>query len=173
LVWLVFVLYFLVAADCLTPILAQADTAGFEIATKRKEDGVLVAVTDGRIVFDIHSPRGIGAAEITRTKEHWPAAVAIRLHLRGLESLVITSGTTKLTASVASHGDHAQRLSVDHQGTEREVQPGNPLWTAVKVIGSAGKLPLDDGYFELALPAALLRDQPKTITLNWIDFYRG
>jgi len=44
------------------------------------------------------------------------------------------------------------------------------------MMGADGKpstdYPLKDGYFEVAVPAALLRDQPKTLTLKWIDFYR-
>jgi hypothetical protein len=29
-----------------------------------------------------------------------------------------------------------------------------------------------DGYFEMALPKAFFEGNPKSITLNWIDFYR-
>jgi hypothetical protein len=37
----------------------------------------------------------------------------------------------------------------------------------------AKELPLKDGYFEIALPKAFFDGNPKTVTLNWIDFYRG
>lgn len=33
-------------------------------------------------------------------------------------------------------------------------------------------IPLKDGYFEMELPQALFDDNPKSITLNWIGFYR-
>lgn len=33
-------------------------------------------------------------------------------------------------------------------------------------------IPLEDGFFEMQLPKVLFEDNPKSITLNWIDFYR-
>jgi hypothetical protein len=33
-------------------------------------------------------------------------------------------------------------------------------------------LPLQRGYFELTVPAALLAGQPPRLELAWIDFYR-
>ena len=157
--------------------IAQAQPSDFDIATKKKEDHVAVTAADGKTVFDIHSRSGIGAADVTRKQDRWPESVVIRLHLGGLESFAVTSGKTRLTTSVASHGGHVKRLHVDQDGDDREVDKTSPYWTDVKVLGSDGKstldYPLKDGYFEVALPAALLRDQPKTITLSWIDFYRG
>ena len=35
-----------------------------------------------------------------------------------------------------------------------------------------GSTPLKDGYFEMQLSKAFFEDNPKSITLNWIDFYR-
>jgi hypothetical protein len=155
----------------------QAQPSDFDIATKKKEDRVVVTVADGKTVFDIHSRSGIGAADVTRKQDRWPEAVVIRLHLGGLESFAVTSGKIRLMTSVASHGGHAKRLHVDQDGTDSEVKKGSPFWTEIKVLGADGKpsldYPLNDGYFEIALPAAVLREQPKTITLAWIDFYRG
>jgi hypothetical protein len=52
----------------------------------------------------------------------------------------------------------------------------NAFWTDIRIMGDDGKsakeLPLKDGYFEMSLPKALFEGQPKSITLNWIDFYR-
>jgi hypothetical protein len=46
----------------------------------------------------------------------------------------------------------------------------------VRIVGGDGKpakeLPLRDGHFEVALPRALFEGNPKSVTLNWIDFYR-
>ena len=155
----------------------QAESPDFTITTKKKEDRVLVTVADGKTVFDVHCRSGIGAAEVTRKQEHWPTNIVIRLHLGGLESFAVTSGKIRLTTSVASHGGHAKRLHVDQDGDDREVDKTSPFWTEIKVVGADGKpkldYPLKDGYFEIGLPAALLRDQPPTITLAWIDFYRG
>jgi hypothetical protein len=37
---------------------------------------------------------------------------------------------------------------------------------------AATELPLKDGYFEVTLPRAFFEGNPKSITLNWVDFYR-
>jgi hypothetical protein len=159
-------------------ILAHVEPQSLEIAAQKKDDRIAAeTLADGKTVISIHSRSGIGSATVTRTKASWPPAMIVRLHLGGLECFAVTSGKTRLTTSVASHGGHAKRLHVDQDGTDREVETGSPYWTEVKVVGADGKPALDypvkDGYFEIALPAALLQEQPKTITLAWIDFYRG
>ena len=35
------------------------------------------------------------------------------------------------------------------------------------------ELPLKGGYFEMQLPAAFFEGNPKSITIDWIDFYRS
>jgi hypothetical protein len=80
---------------------AQAEPPDFQIATKKKEDRMLVTAADGKTVFDIHSRSGIGSAEITRTKERWSEAVVICLHLGGLESFAVISGKIRLATSAA------------------------------------------------------------------------
>ena len=53
----------------------------------------------------------------------------------------------------------------------------SPYWMPIRMIGSDGKqtksIPLKDGYFEVKLPKKFFEDNPKLITLNWIDFYRN
>ncbi|HBI43799.1 MAG TPA: hypothetical protein DDY78_13250 [Planctomycetales bacterium] len=49
----------------------------------------------------------------------------------------------------------------------------SPLWTDIRIGGDgkpAKELPLKDGYFEMTLPQALCEGNPKSITVNWIDF---
>ena len=52
---------------------------------------------------------------------------------------------------------------------------GSPFWMEIKVFDAAGKpakgLPGKDGYFEMAVPKALLTD--KKLEVTWIDFFRG
>ena len=143
----------------------QAEPPDFDITTNKKEDRVVVTVADAKTVFDIHSRSGIGAADVMRTKDRWPSNVTIRLHLSGLESFAVTCGKIRLMASVASHVGHIKRLHVDQDGDDREVDKTSPFWTEIKVVGADGKpkldYPLKDGYFEIGLPAALLRDQPQ------------
>jgi hypothetical protein len=37
----------------------------------------------------------------------------------------------------------------------------------------ATKIPIDGGHFQIRLPAALWKNNPDKIELEWIDFYRG
>jgi hypothetical protein len=52
----------------------------------------------------------------------------------------------------------------------------SPFWMDIRMLGSDGKparkFPLEEGYFEMALPKAFLDANPKSITLTWIDSYR-
>ena len=47
---------------------------------------------------------------------------------------------------------------------------------AIRMVGSDGKpakgIPLKGGFFEMQLPRGFFEDNPKSITVNWIDFYR-
>ena len=47
------------------------------------------------------SPFGISQAVIEREGEKWPDAVALRLHLKGLESFRASNGKVTLDAAVA------------------------------------------------------------------------
>lgn len=118
-----------------------------EVVTKKEEDQVAVKVEGDTVVYSISSPSGIGGATISPWKG-WPKQVIIRLHLRGLESFTVSNGKIKLSASVLK----------------------------IKILDANGKplqtLPDEDGYFEITLPKALLQENPKSLTLGWIDFYR-
>ena len=53
----------------------------------------------------------------------------------------------------------------------------SPYWMEIRIVGGDGKpakeIPLKDGYFEMPLPKAFFEGNPKSITVNWIDFYRN
>ena len=53
----------------------------------------------------------------------------------------------------------------------------SPFWMEIRMVDGDGKptkvIPLKDGYFEMQLPEALFEGNPKSITINWIDFYRN
>ena len=101
----------------------------------------------------------------------------MRLYLRGLESFTVSDEKRKLAASVLSHSSHRRLLHLWEQGKEKKVAPASPYWMQVDIFDARGKpikkLPGSGGYFELVLPGALLKDQPKKLTIHWIDFYRG
>lgn len=150
-----------------------AAAPSFHVDPQKKDDRIEVTASANRACFAVRSPSGIGSATITRTGERWPATVVIQLHLRGLESIILAAGKVTLAGSVASHGDQARRVYRLDGGKERPVVKGEPYWTEITMSGTDARIPLKDGYFEIMLPPALLRDQPKSLNLRWIDFYRG
>jgi hypothetical protein len=170
---------FLLVVDLL-PVLAWAGDgaapAKFNITTKRKDDTVEVQADKDKTQFIIKSPFGISQAVIEREGEKWPDAVALRLHLKGLESFRASNGKIALDASVSSpEGKPKVRLWKDGK-EDAPLDEKSPLWTDIRILGGDGKpareLPLKDGYFEMVLPRAIFDGNPEGITLSWIDFYR-
>jgi hypothetical protein len=147
----------------------------FRIATKRDNDRVMVKADKDKVVFSIHSPFGISNAVIERADEKWPDAVVLRLHLKGLENFRVSNDKMKLEASVSGQ-DGKLRLWKDSK-EDAPLDARSPYWMEIQMIGSDGKpartTPLKDGCFELQLPKAFFEGNPKSITLNWIDFYRN
>ena len=90
--------------------------------------------------------------------------------------LTISNGTIKLTGSVLSHSGNPRLLHVVENGKEKKVEKDSPYWTEIRGFDSSGKpvpgLSGSGGYFEIALPKALLESQPKSLNLEWTDFYR-
>jgi hypothetical protein len=94
-----------------------------------------------------------------------------------LESFRASNGKVTLNAAVSIQDGKAKvRLWKDRKEDDR-LDKNSPLWTDIRILGSDGKsakeLPLKAGYFELVLPRAFFEGNPKSITLDWIDFYRG
>jgi hypothetical protein len=149
--------------------------ARFKITTRKKDDAVVLQVNKDQTVFVVKSPSGISQAVIERLEESWPKTVVLRLHLKGLESFRASNGKVTLDA-VASSQDGTVRLWKDGK-EDAALDKKSPFWTAIRIVGSEGKLakdiPLKNGYFEVTLPKAFFEGNPKAITLNWIDFYRN
>jgi hypothetical protein len=127
----------------LLPILAWAGDgaapAKFKITTKRKDDTVEVQANKEKALFIINSPFGISQSVIEREGEKWPDAVALRLHLKGLESFRASNGMVTLDAAVAiQKGKVRVRLWKDGK-EEAPLDENSPLWTAIRIVGSDGK----------------------------------
>ncbi len=143
--------------------------------TKRADDRVQVKVEKEIATFSVHSPTGISQATIHRTGGKWPKAVILRLHLKGLEKFHAAAGKIELHASVSTQTAQPRSWSGDKENAPLDSK--SPYWIDVRLIGGDGKpakkIPLEGGYFELRLPPALFDENPKAVTLNWIDFYRN
>jgi hypothetical protein len=122
-------------------------------------------------IIDITSKFGIDKATIHRKTETWPKSILVRLHLSGLESFQAAGKQGTVAWSVSSTGDNPSRVSL-RNGEETALDEDSPYYTPVRIVGGHGKIPLEDGYFEVPLSAKLFEGNPEQITLNWIDFYR-
>jgi hypothetical protein len=147
-------------------------TPQFKITTKRNNDSVQVEVAKSKSIFSVHSPFGISQVIIERTDENWPDTVLLHLHLKGLEHFEVTNGKVTLEAAGAGPGERQWKDGME----DSPLNPRSPYWMETRVISKDEKptnsIPLTDGYFEIQLPKALLEDNPKSITVSWIDFYR-
>ena len=146
--------------------------ATFDITTKKPDDRVEVEAKEAATVFTVISRSGIGNATISRRNGGWHGRVVLRLRLAGLESLTVSSGRVKLAASVLSHSGHPRLLRRIEKDQEKSVDKDSPFWLEIKMVGGQ-TVPLKGGYFEMTLPAALFQDGPKSLKIEWIDFYRG
>jgi hypothetical protein len=158
-----------VRLDATPRIKAQDEGAGDTAA-------VAADPPDGAVI-SIASQRGIGHVTLQPDHGNWPSPLVVRLSLRGLESLEIHAGATLLEAQISTHGDHAQLLQLTAPGKPpAAIKPGDALWMKIDACDAQGKsvngLPPAGGYFKMTLPPALLKDQPKNVAINWVDFYR-
>jgi hypothetical protein len=146
----------------------------FKITTKRDNDKVDVKVESDKGVFSVRSPFGISQTVIERTSGTWPDVVLLQLHLKGLENFKVTNGKITLEAAVSSQ-DGKVRLWKDGK-EDSPLDSKSPYWMEIRAVGSDGEpakvVPLNDGYFEMQLPKTIFEDNPQSITVNWIDFYR-
>jgi len=154
----------------------------FKVTTKQPADKVTITTENGTTFFSLRSPGGIGQAAVERTADAWPKHNVVRLHLAGLESFRISNGKTTLNVAVlssaVSSNTDQQRIRVWRDADENTpLNSKDRLWIEVRILDEAGKptesIPLKNGRFELQLPEAFFADNPKSITLNWIDFYRN
>jgi hypothetical protein len=148
----------------------------FKITTRKTDDAITVQSEKDKVIFVIKSPTGISRGEIERKADTWPASVVLRLQLKGLESFRVGNGKDTIDGAV-SIVDGKPQARLWKNGKEGDtIDSKSPLWMVVRVVGADGKpatdIPLKGGYFEMTIPAALLADNPKSISLNWIDFHR-
>jgi hypothetical protein len=144
-------------------------------ATGSRDNGTKVSIVTQvqSATVNITCPAGMDRALVERVGQCWPNSIVIRLHLKGLESFEAISGPATLQVSVPSTGEPAGRVSLKQNGVGTELDKNSPYWTDVRIVGSKPKIPLEDGHFEITLPAKLFEANPPSIQLRWVDFYRN
>jgi hypothetical protein len=154
----------------------EAGPPPFKVTLRRPDDSSSITYTGDRAILAVRSPFGISQATIKRQTDHWPKAVVVRLHLRGLEYLQIKNGKRSLHAVVGIRDKQPEVRLWKDQDEEHPLTRTDPFWMTIHIRKNDGspahQLPLQDGYFEVELPGVLLADNPRAITLHWIDFYR-
>ena len=156
---------------------AADDPPPLKVTTKRADDRVDVKAEKDKVIVSVQSPFGISHADIERAGEKWPDAVVLRLHLKGLENFRASNGKVRLEGSASvQEGKPLVRLWKDGK-EETPLDSKSPFWMDLRILGGDGRpakdIPLTDGYFEMQLPGAFFEGNPKSITVNWIDFYRN
>jgi hypothetical protein len=138
-------------------------------------DSVNLLGSDAMLVADISSERGIGVASLALNPAALPEALLLRLHLHGLEQLTVDNGAQRLEIAVASSAPHAVTQTLTGAEGSQPLQEGDDLWAAVTLAtedGSAPVIPLQDGYFDVLLPAGLVDAGHANLEVAWVDFYR-
>ncbi len=86
----------------------------------------------------------------------------------------ISNGKITLEAAVSSQDGNVRIWKNGKEDSPLDAK--SPYWMEIRMFSDDGKpvrtIPLDDGYFEVQLPKALFENNPKSITISWIDFYR-
>ncbi len=164
-------------ADEIRRISAGSAPTSLTPSIRTENPAVTLLDTPNQTLINI-APAAIGSATLTRLTDRWPPRLTLRIHSTGLESLTISAANLKLAASYSSHPDHTSRAQLWKSNIEGPpLTPDSPYWLALAPRNAASQsvthFPLTPtDYFETQIPAALLEDQPKTITIHWIDFYR-
>lgn len=150
-----------------------------EVIVAGKENQVTATTEGAAVCFEVYSPSGMGGARVEFAAEEWPAEIALRLHLAGLELLRFSFERQSVSVSVASHGEHAvmEYLAAKGRPGETPIEPGSDYWMAVlrapRPDGAAphGEAPLA-ARFDVAAPRALYPAGPCPFSFEWLDFYR-
>jgi len=142
-------------------------------------DQITTSIEGAQVVVDVYSERGIGGAEISAPGGEWPQRLLLRLHLGGLESFEVSNGEFTIHTQLQSHPPYTQMCEVfvgdGGQGTPVDQNSAYyiPLQIVSGQVSGEATIPIEEGYIELALPAVLFEPEPETLSIEWIDFYRG
>ena len=101
---------------------------------------VTITAEGKRTVITLDGDRGIGRTTIRRNLEHWPATVVVRAQLGGLESLTVSAGKVKISASVLSHSGHPTLAHLWKNGQEGPpLKQSSPYWLEIRRLDAKGQ----------------------------------
>lgn len=162
----------------------EKNTTGLEARDVREGTKVTFAGDSEQAAVDIRCERGIDTCTLVRKGEHWPKQLALRIHLRGLESFKVIADDTIINWAVESRGEFASHSTLTSGKRETQLEPGDPYHTIARPVrspdpvsvtkepGRKGLQVMIPRCFEVPIPARLLENNPEKLQLQWIDFYR-
>ena len=147
----------------------------FAVAADGDGNEVTASAEGETVVIDVHSQSGMGSAHVEHVSGALPESIVVRLYLKGLEEFRLSYDGTTITASVSSGDSHnVFQSAAGPEAGERPITPGSPYWMDVRIVTDqeTPHIPLDQGYFEVALPKDFLQEGRRSFSIRWIDFYR-
>jgi hypothetical protein len=125
-------------------------------------------------LIDIDSPSGIGSVILELESGTLPEGIILRLHLKGLEELRLTSAQTSIAASVSNSDPSEVHQRIAAASSDTPLLPGQPLWMEIRIVSEQAvkTLPLEEGYFEITVPKEFIRKAGTSFEIEWIDFHR-
>lgn len=144
------------------------------VETVEQGDQVSIFVEEKGVRIDVHSERGIGAAQV-RFPGPIGSPIVVAFHLQGLEQAVFDNGERRLEISVSSQDPSTVLQSLVTQQGVLPLSEGDPFWARVEIVAENSDLPtipLRQGHIEVTLPSGFLDARHPVLSLRWIDFYR-
>lgn len=165
---------FLLSSCASLPAGAQSGEPFFQVTVGNLDDQIKILTQDDQTVIDISSPSGIGSATLELESGTMPEEMILRLHLRGLEQLRLTSPQTSLEASVSNSNPADVQQRILAASSDSPLSPDHPLWMQVKIVSEQAEktIPLEEGYFEVSVPTEFLRKAGNSFEVQWTDFFR-
>ncbi len=178
--WRITILFaLLLTCGCMSSRIGPTPSLSIRLTgTDKTGDEVTVSTEGSRTVIDVRSKSGIGRAEISPADGKWQRPLIMRLHLNGLESLSVNNGKFAVDTSVLSRPPYRQLCELFPVGGRKgsSLEDVSPLWFPVRIVNNEKPehrvVPLDNGHFEVTFPDAMFDGSPKTISIQWIDFFR-
>lgn len=177
------------------PTVTTADDKGnllFDVSTNDEPTPTQVVATAAKVEFSIRSVSGIGKAVIRRKTESWPTTVLLRLHLNGLENFRVSNGQVTIGAAVSNASPTEYRVW-NEADEATSVTSKDPLWIKItqpierpeaQLVpknaeppeakdAEAASVNNVKSFFQIELPLALFKNNPSSLQIEWIDFYRS
>ncbi|QDS94296.1 hypothetical protein FF011L_30750 [Roseimaritima multifibrata] len=172
------------------PTVSTADDRGnllLDVSTNDEPTPIRVVATAAKGELSIQSVSGIGRAVIRRKSQSWPTTVLLRLHLNGLENFRVSNGQVTIGAAVSNASPTKYRVW-NEADEATSVTDKDPLWIKIKQpierpeanLAPRDAEPLEGPgannvkpFFQIELPPALFKNNPSSLQIEWIDFYRN